>query len=113
MSDTRIWIAIVGLTVVTLLSRALFLLAGARVTIPHHAQRAMRYAPGAALVALVSPELFTVGGNVAADSLNPLQNPKLMVAVVTGVLFFYKRNMLLMIVSGMLLFALLRCFPFS
>jgi len=113
MSDTSIWIAIVGLTVVTLLSRALFLLAGTRVNIPHHAQRAMRYAPGAALVALISPELFTVGGNVSMDSLDPLQNPKLVVALITGVLFFHKRNMLLMIISGMLLFALLRCFPFS
>jgi branched-subunit amino acid transport protein len=73
----------------------------------------MRYAPGAALVALISPELFTVGSNVAADSLDPLQNPKLLVAIVTGVLFFYTRNMLLMITSGMLLFALLRCFPFA
>ena len=46
MSHLETWIAILGMTVITVLSRALFLMAGERVTVPDRLQRALRYAPG-------------------------------------------------------------------
>lgn len=108
---TFIWLAIVGLTVVTILSRSLFLLAGSRIVIPPHIQRALRYAPAAALVALIIPELFTIDGALSATSLNPLHNPKLLAGVATGLVFFYTRHMLLTIAAGMFVYTVLRNFP--
>lgn len=105
MSAEFIWLAIIGLTAITVLSRSLFLLAGARMVIPPQVQRALRYAPAAALVALIVPELFTVNG---ALSLDPLRNPKLLAGVATGLVFFYTRHMLLTIAAGMATYTALR-----
>ncbi|HSB97136.1 MAG TPA: AzlD domain-containing protein [Spongiibacteraceae bacterium] len=108
MTNFSIWLAIVGLTVMTAMSRSLFLLAGTRVKIPHNVQRALRYAPAAALVALIAPEILSVDHTLSMAALQPAQNPKLLAAIFSGVLFFYTRHMLLMIVTGMALFTLLR-----
>jgi branched-subunit amino acid transport protein len=110
MSDSTIWLAILGLTAITVLSRSLFLLAGSRITIPHRVQRALRYAPAAALVALIVPELFTIDGMLSAASLDPAHNPKLLAGVATGIIFFYSRHMVLTIAAGMAVYTLLRVF---
>jgi branched-subunit amino acid transport protein len=108
MTATFIWLAILGLTVITILSRSLFLLAGSRIVIPPHVQRALRYAPAAALVALIIPELFVVRGELSMASLDPLANPKLLAGVATGLVFFYSRHMLLTIAAGMAVYTALR-----
>lgn len=110
MNATFIWLAIIGLTIITILSRSLFLLAGSRIVIPPRVQHALRYAPAAALVALIIPELFTVDGVLSTASLDPLRNPKLLAGVATGVVFFYTRHMLLTIAAGMTVYTLLRVF---
>lgn len=112
MTTQSIWLAILGLTAITVLSRSLFLLAGSRITIPHRVQRALRYAPAAALVALIVPELFAVDGGLSMASLDPARNPKLLAGVATGIVFFYTRHMLLTIAAGMVLYTLLRNYPF-
>jgi branched-subunit amino acid transport protein len=111
MTNFSIWLVILGLTAITVLSRGLFLLGGANIKIPHSLQRGLRYAPAAALVALIAPELFTLHETLSGSSLNPLYNPKLLVGIVAGIVFFYTRHMLLMIVVGMALYALLLSFP--
>lgn len=58
MSATEIWIVIVGMTIVTAVTRALFLIGGERTVLPERAQRALRYAPAAALVAVVLPDVL-------------------------------------------------------
>ena len=105
MTDHAIWLAILGLTVITVLSRSLFLLAGSRITIPPRVQHALRYAPAAALVALIVPELFSVDGMLAPD---PMHNPKLLAGVATGIVFFYSRHMVLTIAAGMTVYTALR-----
>ncbi len=55
MSHTEIWIALAGMAVVTIVTRALFLMAGEHVTVPDRLQRALRYAPAAALAAIILP----------------------------------------------------------
>jgi branched-subunit amino acid transport protein len=111
MNAQTIWLAILGLTAITVVSRSLFLLAGSRITIPHHMQRALRYAPAAALVALIVPELFTVDGTLSMASLHPSHNPKLLAGVATGVVFYYSRHMVLTIAAGMIVYTLLRLYP--
>lgn len=108
MSADSIWLAILGLTAITVLSRSLFLLAGSRTVIPSHLQRGLRYAPAAALVALIVPDLFAVDGALSMASLHPLHNPKLLAGIATGLVFFYTRHMLLTIVAGMATYTLLR-----
>jgi branched-subunit amino acid transport protein len=102
-----LWSAIVGLTVITVLSRSVFLLAGARVQIPARIQRALRYAPPAALVAVILPELLTVQGAVAWS---PLANPKLLASLLAGLWFVATRQMVSTIVVGMAVYTLLRLY---
>lgn len=63
MSHLEIWIALVGMALVTIVTRALFLMAGERVTVPDRIQRALRYAPAAALAAIILPDLMTWQGH--------------------------------------------------
>ena len=59
MSHVEIWIALVGMAVVTVLTRALFLMAGEHVSVPDRIQRALRYAPAEAQAMVDRGEVFT------------------------------------------------------
>ncbi|KVQ69370.1 AzlD domain-containing protein [Burkholderia territorii] len=104
MSATEIWIVIVGMTIVTAVTRALFLIGGERTVLPERAQRALRYAPAAALVAVVLPDLLeTPAGLSFALSNHPFY------AALAGLgWFLWRRSMLGTIVVGMLVFTALR-----
>lgn len=108
--DLRIWIIIASLTLITVVTRSLFLMAGSTITIPPSVQRALRFAPAATLVALVLPSLVTLNQELTLDSINPVTNPKLAAGIVAGLVFLYTRHMLLMIAVGMMLFSLLRLY---
>lgn len=51
MSTLDIWLTIFGMTIVTIVTRALFLMVGDRLTLPMRVQHALRFAPAAALAA--------------------------------------------------------------
>lgn len=110
MEDKWLWVIIVGLTLITIITRSLFLLAGASIAISPAVQRALRFAPAATLIALILPALITANNVVTPTSVNPLTNPKLAASIVAGIVFLYTRHMLLMIGVGMVLFTLLRLF---
>lgn len=110
MEDSQLWLIIVGMTLITILTRSLFLLAGASIKISPSLQRAMRFAPAATLIALILPSLITVNNTVTATLINPVTNPKLAASIVAGIVFFHTKNMLLTIAAGMALFTLLRLF---
>lgn len=76
--DWTLWLMLLAIGLATTLPRASFIVLGSRVTLPPVVQRALRYAPAAALAAIVAPDLLLVQGQIA-----PL-NPKLlaMIAVV-------------------------------
>ena len=59
MSAAQVWLAIAGMALITSVTRALFLMGGERMILPERVQRALRYAPAAALVAVVVPDLLT------------------------------------------------------
>ncbi|HRE15826.1 MAG TPA: AzlD domain-containing protein [Rhodocyclaceae bacterium] len=93
--DASLWLIFILLALATHLPRASFIVLGARVALPSVVQRALRYAPAAALAAIVVPDVILVGGD-----LHPL-NPKLaaaFAAVAAGVLW---RNPWLPFISGM------------
>ena len=89
----------------TWLTRGSFLLFGEKVRLPQSVQMWLRYAPAAALGALVAPDLFLAGGEVAFK-------PELVAAVVVMVSAAFWRNPWAPFALGMLtLVALQNAFP--
>ncbi|MBS4017713.1 MAG: AzlD domain-containing protein [Dechloromonas sp.] len=64
MNDTSLWLIFVLIGLATTLPRASFIVLGNRVQLPPVLQRALRYAPAAALAAIVAPDLLVVNGSV-------------------------------------------------
>lgn len=93
--DANLWLVFLLIALATTLPRASFILLGSRVTLPLALQRALRYAPAAALAAIVVPDIVVVGGTV-----NPV-NPKLAAAAVAVAAAATARNPWLPFISGM------------
>ncbi|CAG9174537.1 AzlD domain-containing protein [Cupriavidus respiraculi] len=104
MSHLEIWIALIGMAVVTIVTRAFFLMAGERVTLPDRIQRALRYAPAAALAAIVVPDLMTWQGHF---TLSPA-NYKLVAGIAAALFYLATRKMVGMIAVGMAVYTALR-----
>ena len=106
MTSTQIWLAIIGMTFVTAVTRAMFLIGGERTVLPERVQRMLRYAPAAALAAVVLPDvLATPEGLSFAPSNHEFY------ATLSGLVWFlWRRTMLGTIVVGMVVFTLLRFF---
>jgi len=104
MNAVDTWITIGLLTVVTLLTRSSFFLLGNAVKLPPKVQHALRYAPAAAMAAIVVPDLVMSG-----DTLNlTWANPKLVAAIGATVFFLVTRRLLETIMVGMALFTAIR-----
>lgn len=105
MSDTAlVWWTIAGMTVVTALTRALFLIGGERTMLPERAQRALRYAPAAALVAVVLPDVLETPAGISFS----LANHDFYAAAAGLAWFLWRRSMIGTIVVGMLVSTALR-----
>lgn len=104
MSTAGIWLTIVGLTLLSLALRNVFLLLGHRVALPERLQHALRYAPACALVALIVPEVVMPSGALA---LTPA-NPRLVAAVVAVAALVATRHAVAAIVLGMAAYTLVR-----
>ncbi|NPC55902.1 AzlD domain-containing protein [Caenimonas soli] len=64
MSALEIFITSVGMAVITLLCRAFFLLSKEDLPMPRWLREGLRYAPTAALAAVVAPELVITQGHL-------------------------------------------------
>lgn len=104
MSDLDIWLTIGLLAVATAFSRTTFIMLGSRVAIPPRIQEALRYAPACALAAITVPDLLLNNGHL---QLGP-DNFKLVAGIAAIAFYLVKRDMMLMILFGMLLFTGLR-----
>jgi branched-subunit amino acid transport protein len=104
MSAFDIWLTIILLTVATVVTRSSFFLLGDKVKLPPKIQHALRYAPAAALAAIVAPDLVTSGGALTLTWLNP----KLLAAIGATAFFLSTRHLLGTIVTGMSLYTILR-----
>jgi branched-subunit amino acid transport protein len=96
-TDAWTLLTIVGLAVITVLSRSFFFLSDREWHLPHWAQRGLQYAPIAALSAVVIPEIFTTQGELIAT----WQDARLFAATVGVAVYFAKRDVLLTILLGM------------
>jgi branched-subunit amino acid transport protein len=104
MSSIEIWLTIIGLTLVTIMTRGAFLMIGDRISLPERVQHALRYAPACALAALVAPELLLQQGQVFVS----VENFKLVGAIVAAVAMLTTRNILFTMAVGMIIFTALR-----
>jgi branched-subunit amino acid transport protein len=104
MSTFDIWLTIILITVATIITRSSFFLLGDSVKLPPKIQHALRYAPAAALAAIVAPDLLTSGGALALTWMNP----KLLAGIGATVFFLATRHLLGTIVAGMGLYTILR-----
>ena len=106
MTSTQIWLAIFGMTFVTALTRAMFLIGGERTVLPARVQRMLRYAPAAALAAVVLPDVLST-----PDGLSIAASNHEFYATLAGLCWYlWRRTMLGTIVTGMIVFTILRLF---
>ena len=94
-ADATLWLTFVLIGLATTLPRASFIVLGGRVRLPSVVQRALRYAPAAALAAIVVPDVLVVGGDFA-----PL-NPKLAGVIAAVAAAILSRNPWLPFIAGM------------
>ncbi len=104
MSGWDAFITIAGLAAITVLTRGLFLIPERRIPLPDWVQRGLRYAPLAALAAVVAPEVLFTDGHFV-DS---WRDPQLLAVAAASGYFFWRRGILGTIVSGMAVLLALR-----
>ncbi len=90
-----LWLAFGLLCATTLITRGSFIMAGDKGRLPAVLRRALRYAPAAALAALVAPDLLLV-----QDGIQPF-NPKLLAGIVVALVALRTRKPWLPFVLGM------------
>jgi branched-subunit amino acid transport protein len=96
MTTTEATIAIIGLALLTVLTRAFFLLPERELPLPTWLQQGLRYAPLAALMAVVAPEVVLTQGHL----IDTWRDARLPAVAVASAYYFWRRGILGTIVSG-------------
>lgn len=102
----NIWLAMIGLGILTFLIRFSFIALLERWQTPPLVQRALRFVPVAVLTAIITPELMLHNGQFITDAMNP----RLLAGLVAALIAWKTKNVILTIVVGMLVFWLLQLF---
>jgi len=99
MMQTDGWtvVTILGLAVVTVITRSFFFLSSKPWTLPDWAQRGLHYAPIAALAAVIVPEIVMTQGSL----ISTWQDARVFAALAGAAWFFWRRTVLGPIVAGM------------
>jgi branched-subunit amino acid transport protein len=103
IEDWYVYAAILLLALCSVITRAGYFLFGHLVPLPDHVRSALRYAPLAALTAIIVPEVLPWTAQHG-----PVLDLKLVAAIVSIWVFQRTRSALLLIVSGMLALWLMR-----
>jgi len=93
-------LAIVGLAVITLVSRAFFMIPERELPLPDWLKRGLKYAPLAALAAVIAPELFMTQGRF----IHTLLDARLPAVACAVGYYFWRRDILGTIVVGMVVY---------
>ncbi len=97
-------LAIIGMALLTLLTRGFFLLPRRDIPMPHWLREALRYAPLGALAALVAPEVLMRDGAL----ITTWQDARLYAAAAAVAYFYWRRGILGTIVVGLVVMLALR-----
>ncbi len=96
MSETQAFIGILGMALVTIITRGFFLLSEREWPLPAWLTRGLRYAPLAALAAIIAPEVLLTDGELVAS----WQDPRLLAVAAGTAYFWWRRGIFGMIVVG-------------
>jgi branched-subunit amino acid transport protein len=99
-------VGILGLMVVTFLSRASFFLLPQRISLPAQVERALRYAPACAVMAIIVPSVMSRDRELVMA----WDNYQMWAVVAGTALFYVRRNMLLMMVTTITVYTVLRLY---
>jgi branched-subunit amino acid transport protein len=96
---TDLWTlaVIVGLAGVTVFTRCFFFILDRPWNLPEWAERALQYAPVAALAGVIAPEVVMSNGHLIAS----WQDARLFAAAAGALLYFWRRSVLFTILGGM------------
>jgi len=89
-------IAVLGLALITLLTRGFFLFPERELPIPAWLQQGLRYAPLAALVAVVAPEVVMAQGRL----IGTWMDARLPAVLLATAYFYWRRDILGTILAG-------------
>lgn len=90
-------LAIAGLAAVTVLTRCFFFILDRPWSLPPWTQRALQYAPVAALAGVVVPEVVMANGHLVPT----WQDARLFAALAGVAVYFWRKSVLLTLVLGM------------
>jgi branched-subunit amino acid transport protein len=96
MSTLEGVIAILGLAVITLFTRSFFLLPERELPLPGWLEQGLRYAPLAALVAVVAPEIVMTQGRL----IDTWMDARLPAVLAATAYFYWRRDILGTILAG-------------
>ena len=96
MSTLETALTVLGLAIISVVTRGFFLIPEREVPIPHWLREALRYAPLAALVAVVAPEIVLTQGQL----IHTWQDARLFAAAAGAAWFWWRRGILGTIVCG-------------
>ncbi len=97
MGSTEGVVAVVGLTVITIVCRGFFFLSKREIPIPGWLRQGLRYAPLAAMAAVVVPEIVMQQGHL----IGTWQDARVFAAAAGAAWFWWRRGILGTIVVGM------------
>jgi branched-subunit amino acid transport protein len=96
MASAQALVCILGMAVITVITRGFFLLSEREWPLPNWLTRGLRYAPLAALAAIIAPEVLLTDGKLVETWLDPR-----LLAVAAGTAYFWwQRGILGTIVVG-------------
>ena len=104
MSPWEAALAILGLALITLGTRGFFLFPERELPMPAWLKQGLRYAPLAALAAVVAPEIVMQQGHLIAT----FKDARLFATLAATIYFFWRRGILGTIVTGTLVMVALR-----
>ena len=90
-------IAILGLAVITVVSRSFFMLPERELPLPDWLKRGLKYAPLAALTAVIAPEILMTQGEL----INSVMDARIPAVLCATAYYFWRRGILGTIVVGM------------
>jgi branched-subunit amino acid transport protein len=98
MSGAEFLLTIAGLTVITVVTRSFFFLSERELVLPDWVKRGLRYAPLAALAAVVAPEILMSQGQLITE---PWRDARVYAAAAGAAYYFWRRGILGTILTGM------------
>ena len=90
-------LTILGLTVITVVTRSFFMLSDKELVLPAWVQRGLRYAPLAALAAVIVPEVVMSQGHL----IDTWKDARIYAVAASTAYFFWRRGILGTILTGM------------